>query len=286
MENQEANPTKRSYQPSWVIQKDLTLWSKQLSISCQRGILAGDCLSGKRLQKSLILFWPYSSVFPPTWSNLIILHILRLWSLGYLITGCPFRFRYSCQHFHLQTLCLFALKRDILLRKFKDKESFTIYWTHFSVRKRLIPLARVTLWGFLEGASLSNPNFIVSKPAIECLILVDERGCCPLIQKCTCLPLTELMRQGENSQHMAVLVCIFQEEENCICTRITNEKVMRHVWATLLFLVTDYFVFCILGAETFLPYHFRVFFQWDFSSFFSFITHIVRSAMCLSHGCT
>lgn len=168
MENQEANPTKRSYQPSWVIQKDLALWPKQLSISCQRGLLARGCLLGKRLQKSLILFWPYSSVFPLTWSNLIIIHILWLWSLGYLITGCPFRFGYSCQHFRLQTLCLFALKRDILLRKFKDKESFTIYLDSLLCEEE----ARVTLWGFLEGAGLSNPNFIVSKPAIECLWLL------------------------------------------------------------------------------------------------------------------
>lgn len=43
--------------------------------------------------------------------------------------------------FRLQTLCLFALKRDILLRKFKDKESFTIYLDSLLCEEE----ARVTL---------------------------------------------------------------------------------------------------------------------------------------------
>lgn len=72
MENLESNLTKTSNRPSWVI---LEGSSFGLTISCQRGSLAGVYLSGRRLQKSFILFsftGRISSLFPAAWSDWII----------------------------------------------------------------------------------------------------------------------------------------------------------------------------------------------------------------------
>lgn len=58
-----------------------------------------------------------------------------------------------------------------------------------------------------------------------------------------------------------------------------NQMVTHHFWVTLLFLVPDVSAFAVLESRAVSPISPRGSFQWDFSSFFSFRTHLVRSAV-------
>ena len=67
MENQESNPTKRNYQPGWVILEGSGQLAETAEDFLPEKFLSSSLSLGKRLHKGLILFSftdPVSSLFP------------------------------------------------------------------------------------------------------------------------------------------------------------------------------------------------------------------------------
>lgn len=153
MENQESDPTKRSHQPSWVILEGSSHLAKTAEYFLPERHFGRSSLAfqGRDSRRVLRTWFSFPDHIPLSSQLLEV-----IWSYYTFSSSAPWgSFLLSVLPDldpSLQILCVFVcvcvLKRDVLLRKFKDKEGFAIYyyWTHFSVRERLFELKGSSHW--------------------------------------------------------------------------------------------------------------------------------------------
>lgn len=159
MENQESDPTKRSNQPSWVILEGSGHLAKTAEYFLPERHFGSSLLAfqGRDSRRVLRTWFSFTDHIPLSSQLLEVIWSYYTFSSSdpwgtFLLSVLPdlsihvniLIFRYCVCLF----VCVCVLKRDVLLRKFKDKEGFTIcyYWTRFSVRKRLFELKGSSRW--------------------------------------------------------------------------------------------------------------------------------------------